>query len=231
MPCVLITGANRGLGLELSRQYSALGWRVLACCRDPQAATDLNDVIRHSGGLGEVLALDVKDHLQIQELADRLREESIDVLFNNAGIYGPSKMFFGKIDYRAWAETFAVNTMAPLKLAECFIEQVSRSQRRVIACMSSSQGSISSNTTGRHYLYRSSKAALNAVVKSLSIDLRGQGITVVALHPGWVRTDMGGELADLDPAESVRGLIHVLDLLTPDHSGRFLNYDGSEISW
>jgi NAD(P)-dependent dehydrogenase (short-subunit alcohol dehydrogenase family) len=231
MPSVLITGANRGLGLELVRQYTALGWRVLACCRDPEAATDLRAVVRGADGTAEIHRLEITDHAGIEALADRLRNESIDVLFNNAGIYGPKKMYFGQIDYAAWAQVMAVNTFAPLKMAECFIEHLCRGERRVIACMSSAMGSITSNTTGRSYLYRSSKAALNAVVKSVSIDLRARGVVAVALHPGWVRTDMGGEEADLDPADSARGIVAVINGLTPDHSGRFLNYDGSEIPW
>ncbi len=231
MPTLLITGANRGLGLELTRQYAAAGWRCFATCRAPDTAAELQALVRDSAGLVSAHRLDVKDHAQVDRLAADLGDQPLDLLLNNAGIYGPRKMVLGQIDYAAWAEVFAVNTMAPLRLVERFVDRVARSEKRVIACMSSTMGSISGNTEGRHYLYRSSKAALNSVVRSLAIDLRPRGVTVVALHPGWVRTDMGGADADLAPAESVGALRRVLDRLVPADSGRFFNYDGSEVPW
>jgi NAD(P)-dependent dehydrogenase (short-subunit alcohol dehydrogenase family) len=231
MPTVLLTGANRGLGLEFARQYAADGWRVLACCRNPADARELNDVAGASGGRVRVFRLDVRDFARTGELAGELLDEPIDVLLNNAGVYGPRQMVLGGIDYPAWAEVLAVNTMAPLRLAECFVEHVARSKRKVIACVSSAMGSVAANTEGRHYLYRSSKAGLNAVVKSLSLDLRDRGVIAVTLHPGWVKTDMGGANADLEVADSVRDVRRVLERLTPADSGKFLNHDGSEIPW
>jgi NAD(P)-dependent dehydrogenase (short-subunit alcohol dehydrogenase family) len=230
MPTVLLTGANRGLGLEFSRQYAARGWRVLACCRNPAQAGELQALAR-ANPVVSVHALDVRDLARVAELAAELAGESIDLLLNNAGIYGPSRMFLGQIDYQAWDEAFLVNTMAPARLVECFVEHVARSARRGIACISSLMGSISANGAGRHYLYRSSKAALNAVVKSLSIDLRDRGISVVTLHPGWVKTNMGGPEADLEIPNAVRSVIAVLDRLGPEISGKFLNYDGTELPW
>jgi NAD(P)-dependent dehydrogenase (short-subunit alcohol dehydrogenase family) len=126
---------------------------------------------------------------------------------------------------------FAVNTMAPLKMAESFVENVCRSEKKVIASLTSQMGSVARNTDGRHYLYRSSKAALNAVVKSLALDLRDRGVCAVVLHPGWVQTDMGGADADLTPERSVRGVLGVIQRLRPEDSGKFLSYDGSEIPW
>jgi NAD(P)-dependent dehydrogenase (short-subunit alcohol dehydrogenase family) len=231
MTSVLITGANRGLGLEFSRQCAALGWRVFACCRNPQDAADLHGVAGAAAGRVSVHALEVTDHGQIERLAAELRDQPLDVLLNNAGVYGPNKMVPGRIDYAAWANVFAVNTMAPLKMAECFLENVCRSERKVIACLSSQMGSVARNTEGRHYLYRSSKAALNAVVKSLAIDLRDRGVCAVVLHPGWVQTDMGGANADLTPGQSVRGVLRVIQGLRPEDSGKFLSCDGSEIPW
>jgi NAD(P)-dependent dehydrogenase (short-subunit alcohol dehydrogenase family) len=232
MPSVLVTGANRGLGLEFCRQYAAAGWQVFACCRHPADAHELNDLARQSSS-GRVLifALDVRDFDRIAVLAGELRDQPIDVLLNNAGIYGPNKMTLGQIDYSAWMEVLAVNTLAPLRMAECFVEHVARSQRKIIAAISSLMGSVSSNTGGRHYLYRSSKAALNAVVKSLAIDLRDRGIIAVTLHPGWVKTAMGGANAEMEIDVSVRDLIGVLDRLALKDSGRFLSHDGSEIPW
>jgi NAD(P)-dependent dehydrogenase (short-subunit alcohol dehydrogenase family) len=231
MSSVLITGANRGLGLEFARQYAAAGWRVFAGCRSPDRADDLRQLAAAHPGQVSLHPLDVQDHAQIEALARELRTEPIDILLNNAGLYGPGKMVLGQIDYQAWAEVFAVNAMAPLKLAECFVENVARSQRRVIAAITSLMGSIGGNSGGRHYLYRSSKAALNAVVRSLAIDLRDRQVLAVVLHPGWVQTDMGGPGADLKPADSVRQLIAVLDRLGPADSGKFFNYDGKELPW
>jgi NAD(P)-dependent dehydrogenase (short-subunit alcohol dehydrogenase family) len=231
MPSVLITGANRGLGLEFARQYSADGWRVLACCRSPGQAVELQALAAASAGRVSVHRLDVSDHRQIEGLAAELRGQPLDVLLNNAGLYGPNKMVLGQIDYRAWDEVFAVNVMAPLRMVECFLESVLQSQRKLIACVSSRMGSIADNREGRHYLYRSTKAALNAVVKSLAIDLKPRGVVAVTLHPGWVQTDMGGADADLKPEESVRGVRRVLERVTAADSGKFLNYDGSELPW
>ena len=226
MPTVLITGANRGLGLEFARQYAARGWNVLACCRAPGEARELA-AIRGA----EVHALDVGDLDAIAALARALKGRPIDILLNNAGTYGPQKMTLGRIDYAAWQEVLAVNTLAPARLAECFVEHVAASERKLIACVSSKMASIAANGEGRHYLYRSSKAALNAVVKSLSIDLRERGVSVVTLHPGWVRTDMGGAEADLEIPTSVAGVMGILDRVSLADSGRFFDYDGSEIPW
>jgi NAD(P)-dependent dehydrogenase (short-subunit alcohol dehydrogenase family) len=168
---------------------------------------------------------------RIDELAKELSGTPIDVLLNNAGVYGPTKMMLGKIDYDAWKEVFVVNTLAPFKLTEALLENVAGSERKLVACVSSQMGSIASNAAGRHYLYRSTKAALNMVVKSLAVDLADRRVTVVTLHPGWVKTDMGGEEADLTPEESVRSVRGVLDKITFADSGTFLNYDGSPIPW
>lgn len=227
MSTVLITGANRGLGLEFARQYHERGWRIHACCRQPDDAPELM-AMRSPSFL--VHTLDVSDFARIAELAREI-DEPLDLLLNNAGIYGPNKMFLGSIDYDAWAEVFAVNSMAPMRLAECFVEHVARSERKVIACLSSFMGSMAGNISGRHYLYRSSKAALNAVVKSLAVDLKPRGIHVVTLHPGWVKTDMGGSDADLEIPDSVRGVIGLLDGINAEHTGRFFNYDGSQVPW
>jgi len=231
MSAALITGANRGLGLEFVRQYAADGWTVFAGCRTPEKAGELNQLVAAHPEQILVHALDVQNHGQIEDLARKLGEQPIDLLLNNAGIYGPNKMVLGQIDYRAWAEVFAVNTMAALKMAECFAENVARSERKLIASISSLMGSIGHNTVGRHYLYRSTKAALNAVVRSLAIDLKDRGIRAVVLHPGWVQTDMGGPNADLNPEESVRAIRRTLDHLRPDDSGKFLNFDGTELPW
>lgn len=227
MATCLITGAGRGLGLEFARQYAADDWRVIATCRDPDAAPDL----RRLKGRIEIHALDVTDFSQIERLAQRLDQVPIDVLINNAGLYGPRATPYDFVDYAAWAEVMRVNTMAPLKISAVFSKNVARSERRVIVAITSMMGSIADNTSGDAYIYRSSKAALNAVVKSLSIDLRGKEITVVALHPGWVRTDMGGSAAPLEAEVSVAGMRRVIAKLALKDSGVFLDYAGKEIPW
>ena len=226
MPNVLITGANRGIGLEFARSFAADGWRVHACCRQPDKAAALKAL----AGEVDLHRLDVTDGLQVAGLARELADRPIDLLLNNAGIYGP-RTGFGETDYDEWGPVFRVNTMAPLRMAERFVVQVARSERRLIANISSKMGSIEDNARGGSYIYRSSKAALNMVVKSLSVDLSGRGITVVAFHPGWVQTDMGGPEAAITAADSVAGMRAVIERLGPADNGKFFNYDGSEIPW
>jgi NAD(P)-dependent dehydrogenase (short-subunit alcohol dehydrogenase family) len=230
MPTLLLTGANRGLGLEFVRQYRDAGWRIYACCRSPEKATELKQLAAASAGRVSLHALEVTDHARIEALAHELRAVAFDVLLNNAGIYGPKNASFGHIDYQSWAEVFAVNTMAPMKMVECFADHVARSERKIVACITSLMGSVAQNSGG-HYPYRSSKAALNMVVRGLSLDLKPRHIIAVVVHPGWVQTDMGGPNAPLKAPESIRGMRGVIDRLRSEDSGKFLNYDGSEIPW
>ena len=225
---VLITGANRGIGLEFSKQYAADGWKVLACCREPQSAIALQALASAHSNI-EILALDVADFKQIDALALQLKESTIDVLINNAGVYPSSS--FGDVDYNDWTEGFKINSMAPLKMAEAFVQHVTRSQLKKIATLSSKMGSLDDNTSGGSYSYRASKAAVNMVMKSLSIDLKPYGISVVTLHPGWVQTDMGGENALVSATTSVAGLRHVIEHLSIESTGKFIAYDGKEIAW
>jgi len=185
MKTTLITGANRGIGLEFSRQYAAEGWRVLACSRYPEKSDALNKLAAQYPELIKMYALDVSDHVQIERLAQVLADESIDLLINNAGIYPDSdKSGFGHTDYAEWVQAFRTNTMAPLKMAETFATQITRSKQKTIVTITSKMGSFADNGGGGSYLYRSSKAAVNMVVKSLAIDLKPIGITAVVFHPG-----------------------------------------------
>lgn len=232
MKTALITGANRGIGLEFARQYAADGWKVLACARHPEASGDLARLANQHPGLVEVMRLDVSDLGQIEQLAKTLKEASIDLLINNAGVYSENDAKgFGHVDYDEWMRVLRINTMAPLRMAECFASHMSGSSVKIIASLSSIMGSVSDNSSGGNYLYRSSKAALNMVVKSLSIDLKASGITPVVFHPGWVRTDMGGPDAAITVEQSVSGMRRVIGDLKPSDSGKFLDYTGREIPW
>lgn len=232
MNTVLITGANRGIGLEFSRQYAEDGWQVLACCRNPDTADALKKLANQFPALLKIYLLDVADHAQIEHLAKTLSNESIDLLINNAGIYPVSDARdFGHTNYAEWMTAFNINTMAPLKMAEAFVKQIARSKQKTIVTLTSLMASIADNGSGGHYLYRSSKAAANMVVKSLAVDLRQQGITPVAFHPGWVQTDMGGPNAMISVTQSVSGMRKVISKLTSADSGKFFDYEGNVLPW
>jgi len=232
MKTTLITGANRGIGLEFARQYAADGWRVLACSRHPEKSDALKKLAAKYPGQIIVHALDVADHAQIERLAQVLANESIDLLINNAGIYPDSdKNGFGHTDYAEWMQAFRINTMATLKIAENFATQIARSKQKTIVTITSKMSSIADNGSGGNYLYRTSKAAVNMVVKSLAIDLKPRGITAVLFHPGWVKTDMGGQNAMITAEQSVSGIRQVISSLTNADSGKFFAYDGQVIPW
>jgi NAD(P)-dependent dehydrogenase (short-subunit alcohol dehydrogenase family) len=228
---ILITGANRGIGLEMVRYAVQQGWRVFACCRNPHNADNLFSIAKLSNGQVSVHIADMLELATVQALSYELRNESIDILVNNAGIYGSDKNTFGAVDADSWLQTFQVNSIAPLKMVEAFSEQLMMGKRKLVACMSSKMGSMADNGYGNSYIYRSSKAALNAVVKSLSIDLKDKGIISVVLHPGWVKTEMGGPDAEISTRESVEQIFTNLSSLTIGDSGRFIDIDGSDIPW
>ena len=224
---VLVTGAGRGIGLELARRYAADGWTVLATVRDAGKATAL----RALPGAVEVLPLEVTDAASVSALAAALAGRPIDLLINNAGVYGPENPRLGGFDYEAWAQVVAVNTFGPVRVTEALLPNLRAGSGRTVATVTSLMGSIGDNTGGGAPYYRSSKAALNAAMKTVAIALAPEGFTVVVLHPGWVRTDMGGPAAPLDVATSAAGLIGVIGRVGPADSGRFLNYDGRELPW
>lgn len=226
MPTVLITGCNRGLGLGLTQTYAADGWSVIATCRDPGRASDLAAV----RGDVEVHGLDVTDSRGIDALAEELSGRPIDLLINSAGVYGGGAESFGRLDPEAWVDTFRVNSVAPVMVTRAFLDHLRRGKGRTVVGITSRMGSIGEGMSG-HYAYRSSKAALNAAFTVMSSDLGRHGITVVVMHPGWVRTSMGGRSAPLSPLDSAATLKRVIGGLTPADSGRFLNYDGREIPW
>ncbi len=228
---VLVTGANRGLGLEFARQYAADGWQVFAACRAPEAATDLQALAAESGGRIRVLEMDVTDTTSVRNVAAGLKGEAIDLLLNNAGVGGPPGQRLGSLDYAAWAKVLDANSLGPMRVAEALLENVAHSRLKQIVTITSGMGSIEDNTSGGRYAYRSSKAAVNMVMKSLAVDLAPRGITCVVMNPGWVRTDMGGSGGKLSPAESIKAMRSVIAALKPDDSGKFINYSGTPYPW
>jgi NAD(P)-dependent dehydrogenase (short-subunit alcohol dehydrogenase family) len=228
MPTVLVTGANRGLGLEFARQYLADDWQVLACCRNPGKADQLRAL---DNGALEIFHLDVADSDQIRVLAGDLTGRPIDLLINNAGVGGPR---MSEEDYGQplpWLQVLRINLIAPFELTRALLGNLQVGKQKKIATVTSKMGSMGDNTGGGSVVYRSSKAGLNAVMKSLSIDLAEEGFIVLILHPGWVLTDMGGPDAWIGVEKSVSGMRAIIEHATPEHAGRFFAYDGAEIPW
>ena len=228
-PSVVITGANRGIGLALVSQYLADGWQVYGGCRQPELATQLAGLASNSAL--SIHQLDVGNPGSVKKLALALSEQSIDLLINNAGIYGGERQSFGDIDYAQWTRVLEVNTLGPYRVSTALANQVGNSEQRLMVNVSSAMGSIERYTTGGHYIYRSSKAALNMVTVNLAHDLRSRGITVLSVHPGWVRTDMGGASADISTQTSAAGLRQLISNATLEDSGRFFSWDGSVLPW
>jgi NAD(P)-dependent dehydrogenase (short-subunit alcohol dehydrogenase family) len=223
MATILITGCDSGLGLEFARQYAAEDHRVIATCLDPAKAKD-TAAIR---GKIEIAGLDVTDHAAIEALAARLKNEPIDILLNNAGIARPHPPF-GATDYHLWRRILDTNLIAPMKMAESFVEHVACSELKVMAFISSRMGSITSNNSGGSYAYRSSKAGLNMIVKSLAVDLAPRGICVLALHPGWAMTEPGGRVPVSESVAGMRGVIHRAGR---HHTGSFVTYHDQPLPW
>ena len=232
MQRVLITGSNRGLGLEWVRQSAGRGWRVFATCRDPDSAVDLHDLADRDTSVS-LHRLDVTDASQVDDLAQSLRDEAIDLLVNNAGVYFErwGKDSVGSIRYEDWEETFRVNTLGPMRVTEALLPQLARSERPLVLAITSHMGSIADIEAPRDYAYRSSKAALNAAMHGFACELKLRGIGVLLLHPGWVRTRMGGASAPIGPEESVRGLHSLVDGYAPNLSGGFFRFDGTRMPW
>jgi NAD(P)-dependent dehydrogenase (short-subunit alcohol dehydrogenase family) len=226
MPLVVITGANRGIGLELARQYAADGWRVVATCRDPA----------RPGGLAgqanvEIQPLTVDSETSIAAFAAAMQGRRINLLINNAGIMGPDLPRQSKdgIDVAGWLETMRVNALSPILLTVALKENFEPGAK--VATLSSQLGSLTENESGGMYAYRASKAALNMGIRSLAADLRTQGIVLLAMHPGWVQTDMGGPQAPVRIPDSVAGLRRIIAAAGPADSGSFIAFDGRRIPW
>ncbi len=230
MKNVLITGANRGLGLEHTRRFVERGVFVYATARTPSAADELNLLASEHPKLLKVLAYDAQNADAPDRLKAQIDGAPLDIAFFNAGI-SSARPPFGNIDADSALQLFKINALAPLKLAEALVENVAISERKILAFQSSLMGSIGDNGAGGSYAYRISKCALNMAVKNIAVDLRERGITAVALHPGWVQTRMGGAQAPLTVAESVQGQQQLMNNLTLAQSGGFFNYDGKALPW
>jgi NAD(P)-dependent dehydrogenase (short-subunit alcohol dehydrogenase family) len=221
---VLITGANRGIGLECARQFAAKGYRVIGTARDPADARELSAVADF------VEPLQVTDAASVTALAHRLHGVPIDMLVNNAGVFERKDVTVDTVDFAVMEQTLAVNTLGPLRVTQALLPNLRAGKRRTILNLSSQLGSIA-DSSGRWYAYRASKAALNQINKTLSAELAPEGFICVVLHPGWVRTDMGGAGATYSPQESVGGLIAVIEQLRPSDTGRFYDFKGTPLPW
>ena len=230
MKTILITGANRGLGLEFVRQYATEDARILACTRHPGEAEALLDLAAPSKGRVTVHPLDVASAASVAHLASEIGAEPIDILINNAGVYGGDHQRAGDIDYDAWLQTLNVNTLGPVRLLEAFRGNLKKGREKKAVAITSMMGSTARHDGGA-LIYRSSKAALNNAMRGLAQSLKADGIIVAALHPGWVQTDMGGAGATLTPNSSISALRKIIAELKAGDNGRFLNYDGAEIPW
>ncbi len=237
MATVLVTGASRGIGLELTRQYAADGWEVIATARAPRQAKGLLELEKKHSGKFSLQVLDVTSDLSIEDLAEELDGRAIDLLINNAAVYAREGTHVGELDYDAWADTFETNLFGAMRVTEALLENVAQSERKQIAAISSTMASLHAveggavAQSGTAYQYRTSKAALNMAMLVLSKELAPRGISVVMICPGWVKTDMGGAGAAITPEVSVAGIKKVLAANPMDISGKFLSYDGSARSW
>ena len=227
MPTVLITGANRGIGLEFTRQYAAAGWRILAGCRCPGSADDLRGL---KGDIA-IHALDVADTGSVSAAKAAIGSEPIDLLINNAGVIGQRAGKLGNVDYADWNDTLNINLLGPARVAGAFVDNVLASQQKKFATVSTRMSSMTECKAIDFMAYRTSKAAVNMMMTLAANELGPKGATVVLLHPGWVQTALGGPNAVITPKDSVTGMRSVLDGLTPADNGRFINFDGTPIPW
>ncbi|MGE0623862.1 MAG: SDR family oxidoreductase [Pseudomonadales bacterium] len=228
MPTVLITGASRGIGLELVKCYAARSATVIACCRNPEAAPALAAV----AGDVTVMPLDVGDAESVAALAASLGDRPVDILINNAGVSGPSydHQNVYSMDFDGWAETFAINTMGPVRMLQALMSNLKASHDGKLVNITSQMGALSLDMTVA-YAYCTSKAALNKFMRMAAIELKRDGIHVCVVHPGWVQTDMGGPNAEITPEESARGIVDVVEKLNADNTGGFWKWNGETHDW
>ncbi len=223
MPTTLITGANRGIGLALVREFQKHGHDVIATAREPAASAEL----KATGA--ELHALDVSDAASIKALAEKLKGRALDFLINNAGLGDRADM--PRLDYDRFEELLRVNTIAPIRVLDALTPNLAAGKQKVAAALSSQLGSIENTNMGFGLAYRVSKAGLNMGLRTAAHTLAEKGITLLALHPGWVKTDMGGEAAPVLPADSAAGLYKVITTAGPAKELRFFDFEGKTLPW
>ena len=228
MSTVFITGANRGLGLEFVKEFTEKNYEVIATCRDLNSSSDLSNLAKSNLTI-QLHQLDISDTKNIQDLSNHLKNEPIDILINNAGIYRSGS--FSSVNKDSWIEIFVTNTIGPYEVIENFLPNVLQGLEKKIVSITSKMGSIDDNTSGGSYIYRSSKTALNSMMRSLTHDLSKHDIATMTLHPGWVRTDMGGPGGWIDAKESVSGMIDQISNLSLQNTGQYIDYAGKLIKW
>ncbi|NUO51311.1 MAG: SDR family oxidoreductase [Polyangiaceae bacterium] len=226
----VVTGANRGIGLELVRQIAARGDRADALARDPSGAPELTAIAAASGGRVRTFACDVASDASVRAAAQAIGNDAIDVVINNAGVMG-KMLSLEDVDTDDALRTFDTNALGSIRVARALLPQLERAKTRKIAGITSGMGSIADNTSGGAYAYRMSKAAMNMANKSMSTDLRARGFTCIVINPGWVQTAMGGRGAPMPVAESAKKILGVIDAVRPEQTGAFLNYDGTSYAF
>lgn len=231
MKTALVTGANRGLGLEFTRQLANKGYRVIATARNPKTSEALNELANMNEAI-EVVALDVTDGSSIEGLSQTYSDTAIDLIIANSGTSGEKGVTIGNIEKENFMNVMATNCFGVVKTADCFLSQLEQSEDKTILVVSSRMGSISDNDSGRSYAYRASKTAVNSVMHSFAIDVKDRGIKVMLIHPGWVKTDMGGDNGLVDVTDSVTGMLTELDKHGASSHGEVLRrFDGGTIAW
>jgi NAD(P)-dependent dehydrogenase (short-subunit alcohol dehydrogenase family) len=228
---VVVTGASRGIGLEFTRQLAARGDRVVAAVRDPARASELASLAAGARAAVSVHRLDVTDDASVQAFAAEVGDEPVDLLINNAGVFGGSHQSLGDVDFDDAIATYEINALGPLRLTFALLPAIRRGAGKKIAHLTSGMGSIGDNRSGGDYAYRMSKAALNMAAVTLARDLAVEKIISFVINPGWVKTDMGGARAPTEVTDSVAGMLGMIDGATADSSGRFLNWRGNEYPW
>jgi len=231
MSTVLITGANRGIGLEMTKLYAAAGHRVLACCRAPAKADKLAAVAAQHKGVRPV-GVEIASGASVAALRQAIGDQPVDVLINNAGAPGPApqNQSLANMDYDGWMETFNVNTMAPLRMLQVFRANLAAGTNPRAVTITSQMGAIGLDMIAM-YAYCTSKAAVNKLMRMASFELKKEGITVALIHPGWVRTDMGGPQAQISPEESAAGIVSVIEKLSLAETGCFKKWNGETHIW
>jgi NAD(P)-dependent dehydrogenase (short-subunit alcohol dehydrogenase family) len=233
MPTILITGANRGLGLEFARQYAADGWNVISTARTPASSDELKELAKKKNV--SLKALDVTSEESTRHLAEELKGIPIDILVLNSAIFTRDGNKLGELNYAGWRDSFETNVLGAVRVAEALLENVAASEKKQIVAISSGMGSVQdlgkTISFGAAYQYRTSKTALNMAMSLLAKDVELRGISVVILSPGWVQTDMGGTNAALTPEQSITGMRRVLSGNPKELAGKFLSYDGTTWAW